>query len=56
MSGEMPPQWMWPFGEELEAWFEEVERKRKERFGGDSDTDSDDSQPMLQNELSKGRR
>jgi len=34
---EMPPEWMWPFDEELEGWFDDVAAKRKERFGIDDD-------------------
>lgn len=50
----MPPAWMWPFEEELEAWFEEVERKREARYGGGDDGSSDASDgPMLHNELSR---
>lgn len=54
IKDEMPPRWMWPFEDELEIWFEEVERKREERYGGKGG--SDDSVPMMSNELSKGRR
>lgn len=46
---------MWPFEDELESWFEEVELQRKERFGGGSSSEPTDV-PMTQNELAKGRR
>jgi hypothetical protein len=52
---EMPPEWMWPFDEELESWFEDVERKRKERYGNRGD-DADSSGPMTENEYAKGMR
>lgn len=52
-SEEMPPEWMWPFDDELEAWFEEVQRKRDEKYGGDS---SASSEPMMSNDLAEGRR
>lgn len=57
---EMPPVWMWPIDDELKAWFEEVERARKEKYGGGSDSSSSDDSPdggsMTQNEFAKGRR
>lgn len=53
VSEEMPPSWMWHLDEELEIWFENVEEKRKERYGGDS---SDSSPELTRNELVKGRR
>lgn len=51
---EIPPSWMWAFEEELEIWFDEVEAKRKEKYGDSSS--KDESVPMMNNELSKGRR
>lgn len=51
---EMPPQWMWPFDEELEVWFEEVDRQRKNRFGS-SDDDDEPMGAMMQNEYAKDR-
>lgn len=60
MGEELPPEWMWHLEHELEAWFEEVDRKRKERFGSrDDDDDGDEPKqvvPLMQNELTKGRR
>lgn len=52
-SDEMPPEWMWPFDEELELWFEEVERQRKEKYGGGA---SESTENLLENEYAKGRR
>jgi len=40
---EMPPRWMWPFPDELEIWFEEVEMIRDKESGGSSDDESMDS-------------
>lgn len=47
----MPPEWMWPFDDDLEVWFEDVDRKRKEKYGGDSEP----SESMLENEFARGR-
>jgi hypothetical protein len=47
---EVPPQWMWIFPEELDVWFDNVERERKNRYGGKSGDDG-----MMQNEYAKGR-
>jgi len=58
-SDEMPPRWMWPFNEELEVYFEAVDRKRKEKYGiEDDDTGStgDTSSGMMENEFARGRR
>lgn len=46
---------MWPFGEELEIWFEGVEEQRKEKYGSGSDS-GDTEVPMMENELTRGRR
>jgi hypothetical protein len=54
LEGEMPPDWMWPYQDELEVWFEEVDRKRKEKNNpGGEDAEGDS---MMQNEFSRGRR
>lgn len=52
-SEEMPPEWMWPFDEDLELWFEEVDRNRKEKYGGNADSSSEE---MLENEYARDRR
>lgn len=54
-SEEMPPQWMWPFGDELEEWFEAVEEKRKEPSDGGSSAAEDEGVPMMQNALARER-
>jgi hypothetical protein len=51
---ETPPQWMWPFDQELEAWFDRVDEQRKQRYGG-SGSSSSESEGMMRNELAKGR-
>lgn len=52
---EMPPEWMWPFSDELDEWFEEVDRRRKEKYGSRDDS-GDTETPMMRNELAEGRR
>jgi hypothetical protein len=51
MSEDMPPNWMLPFDSELELWFEEVDRRREDRYGGGAE----ESGSMMENELTKGR-
>lgn len=53
-SDETPPEWMWTLDHELEAWFDEVDRKRKERFG--IEDDDREAPQMMQNEFAKNRR
>lgn len=53
-SDEVPPSWMWPFEDELEIWFDQVEEKRSERYGNRGDNDT--TVPMMSNEMAKGRR
>lgn len=48
---EQPPGWMWPFPDELDAWFDEVKLAREQKWKGDSD-DGWDSPGALQNEWS----
>lgn len=55
----MPPEWMWPFDNDLDQWFAEVEEKRKERYGrggGDDDDTDDKDKPMMTNELARRRK
>lgn len=54
-ADEMPPEWMWPWEEELDSWFETVKQKREERFSGGSTSSDDSGGPMLQNEYARGR-
>lgn len=53
-SEERPPAWMWPFEEELEIWFDEVDKERKERYESHSQP-NDESSGWVSNELAKGR-
>ena len=46
---------MWHLDHELEKWFEDVEAKRKEKWGTGRDDDREDV-PMMQNELTAGKR
>lgn len=45
---EMPPKWMWHLEWELDAWFEEVERLREEKYGGGDD--AREEAPMMRND------
>lgn len=54
LSEEVPPSWMWPFDEELVEWFEAIDEKRKDRYGGGDDSSSG-GDGMMSNELAKGR-
>lgn len=56
MEGEMPPEWMWPFEDELQIWFERVDEARKEKYGGGgSSSSSGDEGLMMGNEMAAGR-
>lgn len=41
-SGEMPPEWMWPFHWEMDKWLEKIIKERKAKYGGDGDDDPED--------------
>ncbi len=51
---EMPPQWLWVVEDELETWFEDVDRKRKEKYGSPAE-DTEESE-MMSNTLARGKR
>jgi hypothetical protein len=55
MSEDMPPEWMWPLGEELNDWFDAVKARQDERFGRNSD-EKEDAPDMAQNELTRGKK
>lgn len=55
MGDEMPPEWMWPLSDQLDEWFQEVDRKRKSKYGGGPDT-IEEPDDMAQNELALARR
>jgi hypothetical protein len=44
---------MWPYEEELEIWFDQVEEARNARYGREKSDDT--TVPMMSNELAKGR-
>lgn len=53
---EVPPEWMWPFEDELDVWFEQVEENRKAKYGVDSgSSSSSQTVPMSKNEFAQGR-
>lgn len=52
---EIPPEWMWPLDYELEQWFENVKRKREDKYGR-SDDDDRDEVPMMSNQLAARKR
>lgn len=47
---------MWPLDHELIGWFEEVQRKRDEKYGRDRDDDDRETTPMMTNELAAARK
>lgn len=47
---EMPPEWMWPFPDELEEHFAEVKWARKQKYNGSGG--DDDDWGMVENEWS----
>lgn len=55
LDDEMPPNWMWPFDDELEIWFENVDRERAEKYGGSSSSSDVESTEMMGNELARER-
>lgn len=48
LADEMPPEWMWPFPDELNKWFEQVELDREARAKGE-----DPGEHLERNELAK---
>ncbi len=51
LSEEMPPAWMWPFDDEIEGWFREVNRARDN--GGSGPEPRTDASEMMDNQLAK---
>ncbi len=47
-GAEMPPEWMWPFADEVEEWLEDVMAQRENRYGGGGD--EDEEVPLTDNE------
>lgn len=52
-SDDIPPEWMWPFDDLLEEWFEDVKASHK---AGSSEVDNRTVVPMMSNDLAKDRR
>lgn len=55
-EAETPPEWMWPFDDELKEWFAEVQRARDRRYGGGDRDDEDEVVPLMTNQLASGTR
>ncbi len=53
MSDEMPPEWMWPLGHEIERWFAQVKADRDEKYGN---KDESNKSAGMQNDYAKGMR
>ncbi len=55
---ETPPEWMWPFDDQLNEWFDQVERDRNDKYGGGNDRDELSSQGgiVLENEYAADMR
>lgn len=57
LEDEMPPEWMWPLDHELVPWFDDVKRKREEKYGTSSDSGSArETVPLMDNALTEGKR
>ena len=50
---EIPPEWMWSFEDELEIWFEEVDRARKDKYSTSSSGDELPAQGYMYNEAAE---
>lgn len=51
---EIPPEWMWPFSDELNEWFKEVQIAREKKYNVSSDNDGDDEDyDYLENDMAK---
>lgn len=53
LKEEVPPQWMWPLDHELDDWFKQIDKLRKEKYGN---TESGESGEMMQNEYAEEYR
>lgn len=54
LPAEIPPEWMWPFPEELDTWWDEVKQARE--MGGMSRMEPGEDVPMMSNDLAKDLR
>lgn len=50
---DIPPEWMWPFEEELDKWFKEL---KAEKAAGSETSDDRTKVPLMDNELTAGKR
>lgn len=51
MEDDIPPEWKWPFDEELKEWFEEIKAARR----AGQEVETRDEVPMMGNELATER-
>lgn len=54
LEEDTPPEWMWPLDFELEAWFDDVKRRRESR--SDQRNDDLEEPPLVKNPSLKIRR
>lgn len=52
-TDEIPPRWMWFFEDELEQWFDDVDRARKSKWNDDYDDREEPAQGYMYNELTE---
>lgn len=50
---DIPPEWMWPFETALDEWFKE---RKAEKATGSEASDDRTVVPLMENELTAGRR
>lgn len=51
MEDDIPPEWMWPFEDELSEWFDEVRAARENPSS--SPKEDREEVPLMENELAK---
>lgn len=51
---EMPPEWMWPFDEEINSHLDQVMQDRKDKYSNPSPSGGDDG-TMMSNEFARDR-
>lgn len=49
---EMPPQWMWPFVQEMNEWLDRIQSERRNRYNAPAASSDDDD--MQENALLAG--
>jgi hypothetical protein len=52
---EQPPDWMWPFPDEVSQWFDEVKLAREQKYSNDADGGDLDDWDTLKNDAAEGR-